>query len=60
MFITRKRLEQIKQSAKWETEKEITRERQISEMWQHIFELEHRLDRLEGKTNPIPTDNVGR
>ena len=58
MFITRRRLEEIKQSTRWEREREIDREREISEMHQKIWELERRLDKLEGKTNPnIPVLN---
>lgn len=54
MFITRKRLEEIKQGARWEYERQLNREREISDMHQEIWELRRRLDTLEGKTNPVP------
>lgn len=57
MFITRKRLEEIKAHERWEWESKVNREREISEMHQKIWELEHRLDLLEGKT-PVVNEKV--
>lgn len=53
MFITRKRLEEIKCSTRWETERNIDRERELSMMRTEIYEMKHRLDVLEGKCNPV-------
>lgn len=54
MFITRKRLEEIKSGVRWEYESKLNREREISDIHQEIWELRRRLDKLEGKTNPVP------
>lgn len=54
MFITRKRLEEIKDHERWEFERKLSREREISDIHQDIWELKRRLDKLEGKTNPVP------
>lgn len=54
MFITRKRLEEIKAHERWEYESELNREREIRDIHDEIWELRRRLDKLEGKTNPVP------
>ena len=54
MFITRKRLEEIKAHERWEHERQLNREREISDIHQEIWGLRCRLDKLEGKTNPVP------
>lgn len=58
MFITRKRLEEIKSATRWEYESKLNREREISDIHQEIWELRRRLDKLEGKTNPVPEEVV--
>lgn len=58
MFITRKRLEEIKDHERWELERKLSREREISEIHQDIWELKRRLDKLEGNTNPVSTVEV--
>lgn len=54
MFITRRRLEEIKSATRWEYERQLNREREISDIHEEIWELRRRLDKLEGKTNPVP------
>lgn len=54
MFITRKKLEEIKSATRWEYESQLNREREIRDMHDEIWELRRRLDKLEGKTNPVP------
>lgn len=54
MFITRKKLEEIKSATRWEYESQLNREREIRDMHDEIWQLRRRLDMLEGKTNPVP------
>lgn len=54
MFITRKKLEEIKSATRWEYESQLNREREIRDIHDEIWELRRRLDKLEGKTNPVP------
>lgn len=54
MFITRKKLEEIKNTTRWEYESQLNREREIRDMHDEIWQLRRRLDALEGKTNPVP------
>lgn len=54
MFITRKRLEEIKSNTRWEYETKLERERQFRDLQNEIWEMRRRLDKLEGKTNPVP------
>lgn len=54
MFITRKKLEEIKSATRWEYESQLNREREIRDMHDEIWQLRRRLDKLEGKTNPVP------
>ena len=54
MFITRRRLEEIKSATRWEYESQLNRDREIREIHEEIWELSCRLDKLEGKTNPVP------
>lgn len=54
MFITRKRLEEIKDHERWEFESKLNREREIRDIHDEIWALRRRLDKLEGKTNPVP------
>lgn len=54
MFITRKRLEEIKSDTRWEYETKLERERQFRDLQNEIWELRRRIDKLEGKTNPVP------
>ena len=54
MFITRKKLEEIKSATRWEYESQLNREREIRDMHDEIWQLRRRLDTLEGKTNPVP------
>lgn len=49
MFITRRRLEEIKSYERWKREGELNREREMSEMWTRLHELEHRVAMLENK-----------
>jgi hypothetical protein len=53
MFITRKKLEEIKSATRWEYESQLNREREIRDMHDEIWQLRRRLDMLEGKTNPV-------
>ena len=57
MFITRKRLEEIKSHERWKREGELNREREMSEMWTRLHELEYKVAMLEDKLNipSIPT-----
>lgn len=48
MFITRRRLEEIKSHERWKREGELNREREMSEMWTRLHELEHKVALLEG------------
>lgn len=47
MFITRKRLEEIKADERWEQERILNKEREISDMWKKIFTLEDKVKMLE-------------
>lgn len=68
MFITRKRLEDIKANERWKHENRLNREREMSDMWERIRKLEHKVAMLENElmktgsaTTPdtlTPTDNV--
>lgn len=50
MFITRKRLEDIKSHERWEHERRLNREREMSDMWQRLHELEYKVAKLEKAT----------
>ena len=49
MFITRRRLEEIKSHERWKREGELNREREMSEMWTRLRELEYKVEMLEKK-----------
>ena len=46
MFITRKRLEEIKSHERWEHERRLDREREISDIRSRLWELEDKVARL--------------
>ena len=55
MFITRKRLEEIKSHERWEHERRLDREREISDIRSRLWELEDKVARLDtAKTISIP------
>lgn len=58
MFITRRRLEEIKSHERWKREGELNREREMSELWTRLRELEHKVAMLENKFNIPSTPNV--
>lgn len=58
MFITRRRLEEIKSHERWKREGELNREREMSEMWAKLHELEHKVAILENKLNIPSTRKV--
>lgn len=49
MFITRRRLEEIKSHERWKREGELNREREMSELWTRLRELEYKVEMLENK-----------
>lgn len=55
MFITRKRLNQIKEHERHEKEREMYRDREIYDLNQRIWRLEGRITALEKNANPITT-----
>lgn len=62
MFITQKRLEEIKSHERWEHENRLNREREMSDMWERVRKLEHRVALLEHelgkKPNPVNPETV--
>lgn len=54
MFITRKRLEDIKSHERWEHERRLNREREMSDMWQRLHELEYKVAMLERELGKKP------
>ena len=58
MFITRKRLEEIKCQERWEYESRLNREREMSDMRARLNELEYKVAMLENKFNIPSTPNV--
>lgn len=50
MFITRNRLEEIKSHERWKQEMRLNREREMSDMWERIHKLEHKVAMLEKAT----------
>lgn len=63
MFITRKRLEEIKSETRWQHESKLNRDRELSELRIEVYELKRRLDILEGKGCSVPnvpvTNSIG-
>ena len=55
MFITRKRLEEIKAHERWEHESRLDREREISDIRSRLWELEDKVARLEMKMGNVVT-----
>ena len=55
MFITRKRLEEIKSHERWEHESRLNREREISDIRSRLWELEDKVARLEMKMGNVVT-----
>lgn len=62
MFITRKRLEEIKAQERWEYESRLNRERDMSDMRARLYELEHKVAMLERelgkKPNPVNPETI--
>lgn len=59
MFITRRRLEEIKSHERWKREGELNREREMSELWTRLRELEHKVAMLDNTaTAHTTTENV--
>ena len=54
MFITRKRLEEIKSHERWEHESRLNREREMSDIRSRLYELEHKVAVLEIKLGKKP------
>lgn len=54
MFITRRRLEEIKSHERWKREGELNREREMSEMWTKLYKLEYKVDMLEREIGKKP------
>lgn len=54
MFITRNRLEEIKSHERWEHERRLNREREMSDMWQRIRKLEYKVAMLEREIGKKP------
>ena len=59
MFISRKRLEYIKEAAKSEGRREVYYEQERSETWKRINELENRIIDMEHKMNINISPTVG-
>lgn len=59
MFISRKRLEYIKEDAKSEGRREVYYEQERSEIWKRINELENRIIDMEHKMNIKISPTVG-
>lgn len=53
MFITRKRLEEIKSHERWETERHIDREREMGQIRERLYQLERKVEVLEGTATPV-------
>lgn len=58
MFITRNRLEEIKSHERWEHERRLNREREMSDMWERIRKLEYKVATLEKKVNPATAEHT--
>ena len=62
MFITRKRLEEIKSHERWEHESRLNREREMSDMRIRLHELEYKVAMLERefgkKPNPVSHETI--
>lgn len=62
MFITRKRLEEIKSHERWEHESRLNREREMSDMRIRLHELEYKVAMLERefgkKPNPVNHETI--
>ena len=58
MFITQKRLEDIKANERWKHENRLNREREMSDMWERVRKLEYKVAMLEKKVNPATAEHT--
>lgn len=56
MFITRKRLEEIK---RWKREIELNKEREMPEMWTRLYELQDEVHRLRAEVDSLNFERKG-
>ena len=54
MFITQKRLEDIKAQERWKHENRLNREREMSDMWERVRKLEYKVAMLERELGKKP------
>lgn len=59
MFITRKRLEEIKSDERWKREIELNKEREMSEMWTRLYELQDEVHRLRAEVDSLNFERKG-
>ena len=59
MFITRKRLEEIKSDERWKREIELNKEREMTEMWTKLYELQDEVHRLRAEVDSLNFERKG-